>query len=80
MTEETIYNEPAPKRGVSTTTQIIIWGAVIALLVLVGFGLKRAQNPMITIDSEVPDFPLTMFEDIPTREKLRSILPTCEEK
>ena len=62
MSEETTNPTPAPKRGVSLSSQIIIWAAVVALLVLVGIGLKRAQNPMITIGSEVPDFPLTMFD------------------
>ena len=62
MTEETTNLTPAPKRGVRLSTQIIIWVALMALLVLVGLGLRKAQNPMITVGSEVPDFPLTMFE------------------
>ena len=62
MTEEQTTPTPAPKRGVRLSTQIIIWVALMALLVLVGLGLKKAQNPIITIGSEVPDFPLTMFE------------------
>ena len=62
MTEETTNPTPAPKRGVRLSTQIIIWVALMALLVLVGLGLKKAQNPIITIGSEVPDFPLTMFD------------------
>lgn len=62
MTEETTNPTPAPKRGVRTSTQIIIWVALMALLVLVGMGLKKAQTPIITIGSEVPDFTLTMFE------------------
>ncbi len=62
MTEETSKPTSAPKRGVRLSTQIIIWVALMALLVLVGLSLKKAQNPIITIGSEVPDFPLTMFE------------------
>jgi cytochrome c biogenesis protein CcmG/thiol:disulfide interchange protein DsbE len=62
MTEEATNPTPAPKRGVRTSTQIIIWAVLIALLALVGLGLKNAQNPIITIGSEVPDFPLTMSE------------------
>jgi cytochrome c biogenesis protein CcmG/thiol:disulfide interchange protein DsbE len=61
MTEEQTTPTPAPKRGVRTSTQIIIWVVLMALLVLVGLGLLKAQNPMISIGSEVPDFPLTMF-------------------
>jgi len=62
MTEERPTPTPAPKRGVRTSTQIIIWVVLMALLVLVGLGLKKAQNPIISIGSKVPDFPLTMFE------------------
>ena len=62
MTEEQTTTTPAPKRGVRLSTQIIIWVALMALLVLVGLGLRKAQNPIIRIGSEVPDFPLTMFE------------------
>ena len=62
MTEETTNPTTAPKRGVRTSTQIIIWVVLMALLVLVGLGLKKAQNPIISIGSEIPDFPLTMFE------------------
>ena len=62
MTEEQSIPTPAPKRGVRTSTQIIIWVALMALLVLVGLGLKKAQNPIISVGSQVPDFPLTMFE------------------
>jgi cytochrome c biogenesis protein CcmG/thiol:disulfide interchange protein DsbE len=62
MTEEQITQTPAQKRGVRTSTQIIIWVVLMALLVMVGLGLKKAQNPIIRIGSEVPNFPLTMFE------------------
>jgi cytochrome c biogenesis protein CcmG/thiol:disulfide interchange protein DsbE len=62
MIEEQNTTTPAPKRGVRLSTQIIIWVVLMALLVLVGLGLKKAQNPIISIGSEIPDFPLTMFE------------------
>ncbi len=62
MTEEQTTPTPAPKRGVRLSTQIIIWAVLMALLVLVGLGLKKAANPIISIGSEIPDFPLTMFE------------------
>jgi len=62
MIEEQTTPTPAPKRGVRTSTQIIIWVALMGLLVLVGLGLKKAQNPIISVGSQVPDFPLTMFE------------------
>jgi cytochrome c biogenesis protein CcmG/thiol:disulfide interchange protein DsbE len=62
MTEVQPTTTSAPKRGVRLSTQIIIWVVLMALLVLVGLGLKKAQNPMISIGSHVPDFPLTMFD------------------
>lgn len=62
MTDEQTNPTPAPKRGVRLSTQIIIWVALMALLVLVGLGLKKAQNPIISIGSEIPDFSLTMFD------------------
>ena len=62
MTEVQPTTTSAPKRGVRLSTQIIIWVILMALLVLVGLGLKKAQNPMISIGSHVPDFPLTMFD------------------
>jgi cytochrome c biogenesis protein CcmG/thiol:disulfide interchange protein DsbE len=62
MTEEQTSPTSAPKRGVRTSTQIIIWVAVMGLLVLVGLGLKKAQNPIIRVGSEVPDFELIMFD------------------
>ncbi len=62
MNEEQTAPTAAPKRGVRLSTQIIIWVVLMALLVLVGLGLKKAQNPIISVGSEIPDFPLTMFE------------------
>ena len=62
MTEEQTTQTPAPKRGVRTSTQIIIWAVVTALLVLVGLGLKKAQNPIISVGSVIPDFELAMFD------------------
>jgi cytochrome c biogenesis protein CcmG/thiol:disulfide interchange protein DsbE len=62
MNEAQTTTTPAPKRGVRLSTQIIIWVVLMALLVLVGLGLLKAQNPIISIGSQVPDFPLTMFE------------------
>jgi cytochrome c biogenesis protein CcmG/thiol:disulfide interchange protein DsbE len=62
MTEAQTTTTSAPRRGVRLSTQIIIWVVLMALLVLVGLGLLKAQNPIISIGSQVPDFPLTMFE------------------
>jgi cytochrome c biogenesis protein CcmG/thiol:disulfide interchange protein DsbE len=58
MTEET----KSTKRGVPIWTQVIIWIFVVGLLVLVAFGLKRAQNPMAVVGKPVPDFNLVYYE------------------
>ncbi len=58
MTEETTN----PKRGVPVWVQIIIWVFLVGLLVLVGFGLRRAQNPMAVVGKRVPDFNLVYYE------------------
>ncbi len=58
MTEETTN----ARRGVAIWVQIIIWVFLVGLLLLVGFGLKRAQNPMAVIGKSVPDFDLVYYE------------------
>ena len=63
------------------SAQIIIWVVLVALLVLVGLGLKKAQNPIISIGSEVPDFPLTLFEGYAYQGAVRrSNWQTCTAK
>lgn len=57
MTEET-----TKKRSVPLWAQILIWAVLAGLLILVGFGLKRAQNPMAEIGKPVPDFELVFYE------------------
>jgi cytochrome c biogenesis protein CcmG/thiol:disulfide interchange protein DsbE len=58
MTEETSNI----KRGVPLWIQVVIWVFVIALLGLVAFGLRRAQNPMAVVGKPVPDFDLVFYE------------------
>lgn len=55
-------NEISPKRGVPIAVQILIWVFLVGLLALVGFGLKRAQNPMAEPNKPVPDFDLVFYE------------------
>jgi cytochrome c biogenesis protein CcmG, thiol:disulfide interchange protein DsbE len=57
MTEETTN----AKRGVSIPVQIAIWTLLVGLLALVGFGLRRAQNPMAVIGKPVPNFDLVYY-------------------
>lgn len=59
---KTISETPVSRRGVPLGAQIAIWAGLVALLALVGFGLRKAQNPIIRIGSTVPDFTLTLFD------------------
>ncbi|CAG0994727.1 Thiol:disulfide interchange protein CycY [Anaerolineales bacterium] len=58
MTEETTNK----KRSVPLWAQIVIWAILAGLLLLVGLGLKRAQNPMAEVGKPVPDFELVFYE------------------
>jgi cytochrome c biogenesis protein CcmG/thiol:disulfide interchange protein DsbE len=51
------------RRSVPVWMQILVWIGLLALLVILGLGLFKAQNPIISVGSEVPDFTLTLFED-----------------
>ena len=51
------------RRSVPLWMQILVWIGLSALLVILGLGLFKAQNPIISIGSDVPDFSLTLFED-----------------
>jgi len=43
-------------------TQVIIWIVLVGLLILIALGLRKAGNPIIAIDSQVPDFSLVLFD------------------
>jgi len=60
MTEQT---PAAPKRGVPTWAQVLIWLGILGMLGLVGLGLRRAQQPIVGIGNPIPDFTLTLFKD-----------------
>jgi cytochrome c biogenesis protein CcmG/thiol:disulfide interchange protein DsbE len=53
----------APRRGAPLWVQILVWVGLLALLVLLGLGLFRAQHPIISIGSRVPDFTLKLFDN-----------------
>jgi cytochrome c biogenesis protein CcmG, thiol:disulfide interchange protein DsbE len=60
MTQE---NSSAPERkGVPLWAQVVIWIGLLGLLLIVGLGLSRAQQPVVVIGSTIPDFTLTLFE------------------
>lgn len=49
------------RRGVPLWIQILIWILLLGLLILLGFGLVRAQQGTIQPGDEVPDFSLTLY-------------------
>jgi len=54
-----------PRRGAPLWVQIPIWVSLTALLILLGFGLFRAQHPILSIGSKVPNFTLQLFDGYP---------------
>ena len=55
----------APRRGAPLWAQILVWIGLLALLVVLGLGLFRAQHPIMSIGSKVPDFTLKLFDGYP---------------
>ena len=53
-----IEEKSGPKWG-----RILAWVGLLALLLLVGLGLMKAQRPIVEVGSPVPDFVLTTFDD-----------------
>jgi cytochrome c biogenesis protein CcmG/thiol:disulfide interchange protein DsbE len=51
----------APRRGVPIWAQVVIFGLLVALLVLVGIGLVRAQQGTVQPGEAIPDFTLQLF-------------------
>ena len=51
----------APKRGVPLWVQILVWVGLLGLLGLLAAGLLKAKNPILAVNSPVPDFSLTLF-------------------
>ena len=59
VTESEQTDEPSgPRWG-----RILAWGGLLALLLLVGLGLIKAQRPIIEVGAPVPDFVMTTFDD-----------------
>lgn len=50
------------KGAMPVWAQILIWVGLLSLLALVGMGLVKAQQPIMTIGSQVPEFTLTTFD------------------
>ena len=57
-------NPPVVTRGGAPFwVQVLIWIGLLTILFFLGIGLFRAQHPIISIGSTVPDFTLKLFED-----------------
>jgi cytochrome c biogenesis protein CcmG/thiol:disulfide interchange protein DsbE len=52
-----------PRRAAPLWVQILVWIGLLVLLIFLGIGLFRAQHPIISLDSIVPDFTLKLFDD-----------------
>jgi cytochrome c biogenesis protein CcmG/thiol:disulfide interchange protein DsbE len=60
MTEEKESKEK--KSGQSILGQVLVWGAVLFLLVIVGIQLTKAQEGRIRVGNKAPDYVLTTLE------------------
>jgi cytochrome c biogenesis protein CcmG/thiol:disulfide interchange protein DsbE len=60
MTENT---EVAPRRGVATWVQVVIFIALIGLLVLVGATLMKRQQGSVQPGTTIPNFTIPLFSD-----------------
>lgn len=49
------------KRALPPRAQILVWGGLVGLLVLVGAGLKRSQQGTIQPGDKIPDFSLALY-------------------
>lgn len=54
--------EAPPKRGVPLWAQTLVWVSLVALLVIVALGLRRAQQGTVQPGEVIPDFSLTLFD------------------
>lgn len=55
-------NSESKKGTMPVWAQVLVWVGLLALLGLVGLGLVKAQKPIMTIGSQVPEFTLTTFD------------------
>jgi cytochrome c biogenesis protein CcmG/thiol:disulfide interchange protein DsbE len=62
MEQKIINGTVTRHRSAPLWVQILVWIGLLILLVFLGLGLLRAQNPIMAIGSKVPNFTLTLFE------------------
>ena len=65
MEDNAINSSNPSRRGAPLWVQILVWAVLLGLLVLLGLGLFRAQHPIMSIGSHVPDFTLKLFDQYP---------------
>ena len=68
MEQDTINPPDVKRRGAPLWVQLLVWAGLLALLVILGLGLFRAQHPILTIGSKVPDFTLKLFDGYQYRQ------------
>ncbi len=79
--EQNVESSPVvPRRSAPIWVQILVWAGLLALLVLLGLGLLRAQHPIISIGSKVPDFTLTLFAKYQYRQAMQANLASLHGK
>jgi cytochrome c biogenesis protein CcmG, thiol:disulfide interchange protein DsbE len=54
-------NNAAIRRGVPLWAQIVIWGILVGLLVIVAIGLNRSQQGTVQPGDKIKDFTLPLF-------------------
>jgi cytochrome c biogenesis protein CcmG, thiol:disulfide interchange protein DsbE len=79
--ERNLTNSPGlPRRGAPLWVQILVWAGLMGLLVLLGLGLFRAQHPIISIGSTVPDFTMSFFNDYQYQQQNQTSLTALHGK
>jgi cytochrome c biogenesis protein CcmG/thiol:disulfide interchange protein DsbE len=62
MEEKIVIPPETQRRSVPLWAQILVWFGLLILLVFLALGLFRAQHPIISLGSKVPEFTLKLFE------------------
>ncbi|MEI6289860.1 MAG: TlpA disulfide reductase family protein [Chloroflexota bacterium] len=57
------------RKGVALWVQVLIWAALLGLLTIVAFGLRRSQQGTVQVGDIIPDFKLTFFDGYKYQEK-----------
>ncbi len=58
---ETSVAAPAKRRGIPLWAQVIIWGVLVGILILVAVSLKRTQQGTVQPGDQIPAFTMPLF-------------------